>query len=80
MKMNANESVLAIALMAALADGGKDNSERDELKKIAGNLELENSALIYQNVIMKKTGLDDSVQSLNSKELKIFAYEMAVSV
>jgi uncharacterized protein (DUF697 family)/tellurite resistance protein len=80
MKMNANESVLAIALMAAVADGGKDANERDELKKIADNLELENSALIYQNVIMRKVGLADAVESLDSKELKMFAYEMAVCV
>jgi uncharacterized protein (DUF697 family)/uncharacterized tellurite resistance protein B-like protein len=80
MKLTENEAIFAISLMAAFADDKKDETEREEIKRIADNLELSNSPLIYQNVLLKKLSLDNAVSVLDSEGMKQFAYEMAVCV
>ena len=78
-------AILTIALMAAFADGNNATSERDEIKRIVEALGTENNvntAAIYQNVLLKKVSLADTVSSANfsSAEMKTLAYEFAVGV
>ncbi|HMV54781.1 MAG TPA: DUF533 domain-containing protein [Rhodocyclaceae bacterium] len=83
--MNATEqqAVLTLCLMAAFADGGKDERERAEIKRIADSLTGDggsNVAALYQDVLLKRVSLVDAVRRLESADAKLLAYEMAVCV
>ncbi|MBK8337398.1 MAG: DUF533 domain-containing protein [Sterolibacteriaceae bacterium] len=83
--MNGNEqqAVLTLCLMAAFADGGKDERERAEIKRIAdslGGAGTLNIAALYQDVLLKRVSLAAAAASLESPESKLLAYEMAVCV
>src|SRR5574343_307914 len=76
-------AILAISLMAAFADGGKDEREREQIKRIAEGLSPEaeaDLAKLYQDVLLKSRTLEDSARSLSSPETRQLAYEMAVGV
>jgi uncharacterized protein (DUF697 family)/tellurite resistance protein len=79
------EAILTIALMAAFADGNNNDQERNEIKRIVDALGAEggiNTAVIYQNVLLKKVTLAGVANSANfsSPEMKTLAYEFAVGV
>jgi len=79
------EAILTIALTAAFADGNNATQERDEIKRIVEALGAENNvntAAIYQNVLLKKISLVQTVNAANfsSAEMKTLAYEFAVGV
>lgn len=83
--MNANEqqAILTLCLMAAFADGGKDERERAEIKRIAdslGGAGTLNIAALYQDVLLKRVNLAAAAAALESPESKLLAYEMAVCV
>lgn len=83
--MNATEqhAVLTLCLMAAFADGGKDERERAEIRRIADSLAGEggpNIAALYQDVLLKRVTLAGTVAQIESAEGKLLAYEMAVCV
>lgn len=76
-------AILAICLMAAFADGAKDDRERAQLKSIAdslGNATTVNLAALYQDVLMKRRSLGGTAAQLTTPEAKQLAYEMAVCV
>jgi len=76
-------AVLTLCLMAAFADGAKDDRERAQLKDIADSLSASggvNLAALYQDVLLKRRSLADAVQALESRESRQLAYEMAVCV
>jgi uncharacterized protein (DUF697 family)/tellurite resistance protein len=76
-------AILAIGLMAAFADGGKDERERAQLKSIADSLSTGsglNLAALYQDVLLKRRSLKDTAAQLQSAETRQLAYEMAVCV
>jgi uncharacterized protein (DUF697 family)/tellurite resistance protein len=83
--MNAQEtrSVLTIALMAAFADGLKDDRERSAVKRVAEALGPEagfDLPGLYREVLLAKPDLAQVVGALQSAESKQLAYEMAVGV
>jgi uncharacterized protein (DUF697 family)/tellurite resistance protein len=77
------KAVLTLCLMAAFADGTKDDYERDEIKRIADGL-APGSALnlpaLYQDVLLKRCSLDEAAGALGTPELRQLAFEMAVCV
>jgi uncharacterized protein (DUF697 family)/tellurite resistance protein len=82
--MNDSEirAFLTIALMAALADGGKDDRERAALKSLAtrlgeGRIDLTE---VYDDVLVRKISVADAVRSLTTPETRRQAYETAVAV
>jgi uncharacterized protein (DUF697 family)/tellurite resistance protein len=85
--MNAQEqrAILTVALLAAFADGGKSEREREEIRRIAeglaegGGSEL-NLPQLYQDVLLKRATLADATAALGRSEHKQLAYEMAVCV
>jgi uncharacterized protein (DUF697 family)/tellurite resistance protein len=82
MKPIEQESILTLALMAAFADGAKQDAERVELKRIAESLphaHVQPSA-IYQRVLLKQVTPAQAAAPLQSPELRQLAYEMAVCV
>lgn len=83
--MNEHEqkAILTLSLMAAFADGNKDESERAELKRIADALAGEasiNLAALYQDVLLKRVSMPSAVAALTSPEARQLAFEMAVCV
>jgi uncharacterized protein (DUF697 family)/tellurite resistance protein len=84
-RMTADEqkAVLAIALMAAFADGRKAERERDAIRRIADTLGAGadvNVTQIYQDVLLKRTTLAAQAAWLAAPEHKQLAYEMALLV
>ena len=76
-------AVLTVALMAAFADGLKDERERTRIKELAARLPAEGIDLpaLYQEVLLGKPKLADAARPLAADPaLAQFAYEMAVGV
>jgi len=77
------KAVLTICLMAAFADGAKDEREREQIKRITGSLapgaEIDPPE-IYQDVLLKRRTLEDTAAEIKGREIRQFAYEMAVCV
>jgi uncharacterized protein (DUF697 family)/tellurite resistance protein len=77
------QALLALAIMAAMADGHEDASERAELQRIAEKMSLggEVSAMtIYQDVVQKKVTVEQAASALVSPEAKKLAHEVSVGV
>jgi uncharacterized protein (DUF697 family)/tellurite resistance protein len=82
--MNAAEqnALLTIALLAAFADGGKDDAERAEVRRVAESLggAQVNMAALYQDVLLKRATVAGAAAALSSPELRQLAFELAVGV
>jgi uncharacterized protein (DUF697 family)/tellurite resistance protein len=83
--MNAAETraTLTIALMAAFADGLKDERERAAVKRVAEALDPAadfDLPGLYRDVLLAKPDLGQVAAALQSQETRQFAYEMAVGV
>jgi uncharacterized protein (DUF697 family)/tellurite resistance protein len=84
--MNAREqeAVLTIALLAAFADGNKDEREREEIKRIAeslaGEAHVPQWSLLYQSVLLKRVNVAQAAAALTDPAHRQLAYEMAVCV
>ena len=82
--MNDSEirAFLTIALMAALADGAKDEGERAALKVLAGRLGQGRIDLadVYDDVLVRKISVADAARPLTTPEARRQAYETAVAV
>lgn len=77
------KALLKICLMAAFADGGKDEREREQIKRIADSLapgDPMDLPGLYQDVLLKRNTLEDAAAELDSHEARQFAYEMSVCV
>jgi len=78
-----HQAILTISLLAAFADGQKHARERDAIKRIAdglGQAEGVHMPTLYQDVLLKRVGLDTAVPQLASADARLLAYEMAVCV
>jgi tellurite resistance protein/uncharacterized protein (DUF697 family) len=77
-------ALLAVALLAAFADGDKSEAEREEVKRIATTLGGQASGLnipaLMQDVLLKRLGLPQAVAALKAQEHRQLAYELAVCV
>ena len=83
--MNEQEtkSVLTIALMAAFADGLKDDRERAAVRRVADALGPEagfDLPGLYRDVLLSKPDLAQVAVALQSQESRQLAYEMAVGI
>lgn len=77
------QSILAIALFAAFADGVKHDREREEIRRIAeslGGSDAPDLARLYQDVLLKRVSLDAVATVLHDPGERQLAYEMAVCV
>ncbi|HMA98977.1 MAG TPA: DUF533 domain-containing protein [Wenzhouxiangella sp.] len=78
-----NEALLTIALFAAFADGDKDETEREEIRRLAESLSADGSLNLrglYQDVLLGKVKPDQAIANLGSAGEKHLAYEIAVGV
>jgi uncharacterized protein (DUF697 family)/tellurite resistance protein len=78
------QSILTIALLAAFADGNKDDAEREEIRRIAQSLAgdggMADLPRIYQDVLLKRTSVQAAAAALTDTDHRQLAYEMAVCV
>lgn len=84
MNIDQQKSILTIALLAAFADGDKDDAEREEIRRIAqslaGDAGMADLPRIYQDVLLKRTSVQTAAQGLTDASHRQLAYEMAVCV
>jgi uncharacterized protein (DUF697 family)/tellurite resistance protein len=83
MNTEQTNAILTVALMAAFADGLKDDRERNRVRELAARLPAEgiDLAALYQDVLLGKPDVADVVRPLaGDRALAQFAYEMAVGV
>lgn len=84
METRHQEALLAIALLAAFADGANAGPERDNIRRLAESLGHADGApdlmALYQKVLLKKIQLADCVAALDEPALRSLAYEVAVGV
>src|SRR3990167_5797717 len=84
MTLDQQKSILTIALLAAFADGNKDDAEREEIRRIAqslaGDAGMADLPRIYQDVLLRRTSVQAAVQALSDPMHRQLAYEMAVCV
>ena len=77
------KSILTVALMAAFADGLKDERERESVRKLAEAFGAEVSIdlpALYREVLLARPDLAEVVKPLDTQGLRQYAYEMAVGV
>lgn len=84
MNTEQQKSILTIALLAAFADGTKDDAEREEIRRIAqslaGDSGMADLPRIYQDVLLKRTSVQAAAATLGDPAHRQLAYEMAVCV
>jgi len=83
MDQQQTRSILTVALMAAFADGLKDERERETVRQLAETLGAEGSIDLpawYRDVLLSKPDLAEVVKPLDTPGLRQYAYEMAVGV
>ena len=84
MNTEQQKSILTIALLAAFADGTKDDAEREEIRRIAQSLAgdggMADLPRIYQDVLLKRTNVQAAAAGLSDPAHRQLAYEMAVCV
>ncbi len=76
-------AILAICLMAAFADGDKNDAERAHIREVADGLgQAAGGELIglYQDVLLGRIDLAAAAACLARRELRQLAFEMAVGV
>lgn len=84
MNLQQQQSVLTIAMLAAFADGAKDDTEREEIRRIAQSLAAEGNMpdlpRLYQDVLLRRTSLESAAAALQDPTHRQLAYEIAVCV
>jgi uncharacterized protein (DUF697 family) len=77
------KSILTVALLAAFADGLKDERERESIRKLTEGSGAESSIdlpALYREVLLARPDLAEVVKPLETQGLRQYAYEMAVGV
>lgn len=80
--INTERAILSIAMLAAFADGAKDESEREHVKQFAEQLGSSSVELmgVYQDVLFKRISLNDAAAALTDEGHRRYTYELAVCV
>jgi len=82
--LDRDSAILAIALHAAFADGGKHEAEREEFRRIAETLAADgdgpDARRVYQDVLLKRVSIEDAAAALTEHGAKHLAYELAVGI
>ncbi|MEQ8843734.1 MAG: TerB family tellurite resistance protein [Phycisphaerales bacterium] len=77
-------AVLALALMAAMADGRTGAEEREQLRglfgALAGEHDLPDLPALYQDVLLRRTDATREAATLTTDAVRRMAFEMAVCV
>lgn len=78
------EAVIAIALMAALADGKSGQDEREQIRSLfetlAADSDLSSVSALHQRVVLRQSALSSEIPRLQSASARRMAFEIAVCV
>ena len=74
------DSLLAVCLYAAFADGDKSEVEREEIRRLAGEIGSENVSSLSRQILMRKLSLESVVAGLRTSQDRLLAYELALGV
>ena len=80
MTTSEKEAVATLCLMAAFADGRKDDEEREHIKAVVETLDGVSTPALYQKVLLNKVTLEEAAGALERPETRSLAFEMAVGV
>src|SRR5262244_3404340 len=80
MNQRETEAIVAICLLAAMADGERNAAERAHLRRVFDELQEGAFPEVYTRVLTRKTSLEQEVAALGSAEIRRLAFEMAVCV
>jgi uncharacterized protein (DUF697 family) len=75
-----SESLLAICLFAAFADGDKSDDERAQIEALAGELGDGDVSPVSRRILMGRMSLEDAAAGLQTREGRMLGYEMARAV
>ena len=75
-----SESLLAICLFAAFADGDKSDDERTQIETLAAELGGGDVSAVSRRILMGRVSLDDAAAAVQSREGRMLGYEMARAV
>lgn len=80
--MTPERAMLSIAMLAAFADGAKDDRERESVKQFAQQMGTNtiDTMGIYQDVLLKRVSLEQATAVLVDEGQRRYAYELAVCV
>ena len=77
------QALVALAIMAAFADGNNDPAERADIQRIAGSMAQSGdvgASTVYEDVLLRRVSLEDTVAKLASPEARSLAYELCAGV
>ncbi len=74
------ESLLAICLFAAFADGDKSDAERGHIESLADELGGGDVSAVSRRILMGRLSLDAAAAELKTREERMLGYEMARAV
>ena len=80
MTTSEKEAVATLCLIAAFADGRKDDEEREHIKAVVETLDGVSTPALYQKVLLNKVTLEEAAGALERPETRSLAFEMAVGV
>jgi uncharacterized protein (DUF697 family) len=75
-----SESLLAICLFAAFADGDKSDEERGHIESLARELGGGDVSSVSRRILMGRLSVDAAAAELKTREERMLAYEMARAV
>ncbi|MCU0752837.1 MAG: hypothetical protein MUF86_01885 [Akkermansiaceae bacterium] len=75
-----NDSLLAICLFAAFADGDKSEDERGHIESLARELGGGDVSSVSRRILMGRLSMDAAVAALETRDARMLAYEMARAV
>jgi len=77
---NEAEAISTVALIAALADGRRQDEERARLAELAASLGTENHGVLTRKILAGQVRLADVIGKIESEDGRRAAFELAVSV
>lgn len=81
MKTNTtHDSLLAVCLYAAFANGEQSDAERGEITRYAEEMDADNLNELSRKILMGKLTIDQACEGLGTKEDRMLAYEMARAI
>lgn len=75
-----SESLIAICLFAAFADGDKSDEERSHIESLARELGGGDVSSVSRRILMGRLSMDAAAAELKTREDRMLAYEMARAV
>ena len=75
------KALMSIVLLAAFADGGKDEHEREAVRRVAASLDPSlNTPALLQDVLLARVTMAQAASALTTQQSRQLAFELAVGV